>query len=593
MNLKFKEEYLSIKQFDEIELEDFTILTGVNGSGKSHLLQAIAQDKCQIDSIPPKDVVLFDFIQFKIENEQPISKDQITGERQSAWTYFITKEGSNPPLIQHNLEKIKNKLLSEEQCKKIENTAREKNKFLNELVEIDFDDDELKNKFLDYKIAIQEFFSQPTLKGNPQALSIFSLFKKLTSFIDEISENEFMNSYRPITLKENFLPLQLGKIFIDYRIKEFEEYYRNLEASDSSKDHDELKIQAQQKCKLLYAGSTPWEIINEFLNAYTNFRYTISFPEEFTTDVYFYNTRTPFTPELIDSEQGISVNYQNLSSGEQILFALALCLFKGKSDNIFPKLLLLDEVDATLHPSMIENLLYVIHEVLLKKGTKVILATHSPTTIAIVPEKSIFIVNLDGQKRIEKRDKENALKILTEGYMTLQEGIKWLGKIGNKEILIISEGNNSKYLKKANEFFGDVNKIEILEGFEGASGNDQLVAIFDLFTVSPHNIKVIIVWDPECNNHRNKEAKNNTYAFVLPINPNHKITKRGIENLFDESLFERTDYSETKHVDDVIGYTLYKNQKNNIMQRVINNATKEKFQNFKPLFDFINMNLIK
>ena len=40
MNLKFLEEHLSIKQFNDVELKDFTVLTGLNGSGKSHLLQA-------------------------------------------------------------------------------------------------------------------------------------------------------------------------------------------------------------------------------------------------------------------------------------------------------------------------------------------------------------------------------------------------------------------------------------------------------------------------------------------------------------------------------------------------------------------------
>lgn len=595
MNLKFKEKYLSIKSFDEIELEDFTMLTGINGSGKTHLLQALVQDKCQIDSILPKDIVFFDFIQFKIENEQPSSKDQITGERQSAWQYFINREGSNPPLIQYNLEKIKNKFLNEDECKKIKDIIHEKKKFLNELVDTDFDDEGLKNKFLNYKIDIQEFFSQPNFQGNQQAQSILSLYKKLYSFIDEISENEFMNTYRPITLKENFLPMQLGKIFMDYRIKEYEEYHKNLEKSDSSEDHNQLKIQAQQKCKSLYADSTPWEIINEFLNAYTDFRYTITFPEEFTTEAYFYNTRTPFMPELIDSDKSVSVNYQNLSSGEQILFALALCLFKGKSDNIFPKLLLLDEVDATLHPSMIENLLHVIHEVLLKKGTKVILATHSPTTIALAQEKSVFVINNEGQKRVEKRPKKEALEILTQGYMTIDNGIKLFDQISKKEISIITEGDNTEYIEKALKFFENQNadKIDIIKGVEGKSGKHQLKTIFDFFTLVNHDNKVVIVWDPECIEYINLEEKNNTFAFVLPLNPNHIITKKGIENLFDEGLFESGDYTETKLGDTVINREMSKKRKNEFMKRMLDNPNKDNFKNFKSLFEFINTKLSK
>ena len=595
MNLKFKDEYLSIKSFDEIELEDFTILTGVNGSGKTHLLEALVQDKCQIDSILPKDIVFFDFIQFKIENEQAYNKEQITSERQGAWNYFITREGNNPPLIQHNLEKIKNKFLNEDEYKKIKDITQGKNKFLNELVDDDFENEELKNKFFNYKNDIREFFSQAPLQSNQQAQSILALSKKLYSFIDEISEIEFMNTYRPITLKENFLPMQLGKIFMDYRVKEYEEYHKNLEKSDSSADRNQLKILAQQKCKSLYAGSTPWEIINEFLNAYTYFRYTISFPEEFSTEAYIYNTRKPFMPELIDSDMDISVNYQDLSSGEQILFALALCLFKGKSDNIFPKLLLLDEIDAGLHPSMIGNLLHVIHEVLLKKGTKVILATHSPTTIALAPEKSIFVINKVGQKRVEKCTKKKALGILTEGYMTMEEGIKLFDQISKKELSIITEGDNTEYIKKAMEFFGNqnANKIDIIKGVEGRSGKTQLKTIFDFFTLANHDNKVVIVWDPECVEYANLKEKNNTYAFVLPLNLNHSITKKGIENLFDDGLFEPEDYTETKSGDVVLNREMNKKRKKAFMKRMFDNVSKDNFKNFKPLFEFIETKLSK
>lgn len=593
MKLKFKEEYLSIKSFEDIELEDFTLLTGVNGSGKTHLLQALVQDKCQIDSIHTKDIVFFDFNQFKTENEQASSKDQITNERRSAWTIFISREGSNPPAIQFKLEKIKNKFLNKAEYEKIQDVLKEKKKLLNDLSDTDFVDNELKTKFMDYKNDIQDFFHQPQFDGNHQIKSIFSLFKKIYSFIDTLSENEFMNIYRPITLKENFLPTQLGKIFMDYRIKEYEEYHKNLEKSDGLKDKNQLKIQAQEKCKLHYDGSTPWEIINEFLNAYTNFRYTISFPEEFTTDTYMYNTASTFTPQLMDYDKDLSIDYKHLSSGEQILFALALCLFKGKSDNIFPKLLLLDEIDATLHPSMIGNLLHVIHEVLLKRGTKIILATHSPTTIALAPEESIFVVNKEGVKRIEKSDKKEALKILTEGIMTMEEGIKLFDQISKQEISIITEGDNTEYIKKAMEFFGNQNtsKIEIIKGVEGKSGKTQLKTIFDFFTLVNHDNKVIVVWDPDCKEYSNLDEKNETYAYVLPQNSNNTITYSGIENLFDDGLFESKDYIEVKSDDVIIKRQMNTSRKKEFMERMLNSASEENFKNFKHLFEFIDTKL--
>ena len=49
MKLALKSEYKSIKSLDSGDLPDFTVLTGLNGSGKSHLLEAISNGHITID----------------------------------------------------------------------------------------------------------------------------------------------------------------------------------------------------------------------------------------------------------------------------------------------------------------------------------------------------------------------------------------------------------------------------------------------------------------------------------------------------------------------------------------------------------------
>jgi len=51
MRLTFINAYKSISSFPETEIPDLVILTGVNGAGKSHLLEAINSGCIQIDSI--------------------------------------------------------------------------------------------------------------------------------------------------------------------------------------------------------------------------------------------------------------------------------------------------------------------------------------------------------------------------------------------------------------------------------------------------------------------------------------------------------------------------------------------------------------
>jgi predicted ATPase len=47
--LIYQKDHLSITQFNPIDIPDFTILTGINGAGKSHLLQAIENRSVLVD----------------------------------------------------------------------------------------------------------------------------------------------------------------------------------------------------------------------------------------------------------------------------------------------------------------------------------------------------------------------------------------------------------------------------------------------------------------------------------------------------------------------------------------------------------------
>jgi hypothetical protein len=59
-------------------------------------------------------------------------------------------------------------------------------------------------------------------------------------------------------------------------------------------------------------------------------------------------------------------------------------------------------------------------EIVDKKGVGVILTTHSPSTVAMAPEDSLYKLSKSGtRKRLEKIDKEAALRLLTDGVPTL------------------------------------------------------------------------------------------------------------------------------------------------------------------------------
>ena len=582
MNLTFQTKYLSIDEFKPVELSDFTILTGVNGSGKTHLLRSLKEGKCKIDSINTKNIIFFNLEEFKAEQEKEYTQDQVILQRQVAWDFL-----SQTNKIKEPLTRIKLKYFNDEDAKKIQEIAQNKKKSIFSLNDNDLENEaDLKNKMRSYKDEIHDYFSDDTYVNNQTVQGIYTVTKKHSSFIDDVSQSEFLASFVPVMLKKNFLPSQLGRIFLDYRMKEFEEYHRNLE-SPSTVDHANLKDEAKRKCRNMYGGSEPWTIVNDFLNAYNGFRYNITKPDEFEFDSYFNMKKTAFTPELHDKQSNLSIKYEDLSSGEKILFALALCMLKGKYDNIFPQLLMLDEIDATLHPSMIENMLSVIKEILLPKQVKVILATHSPTTVALSPENAIFLVNSSGPNRITKSNKKDALEILTEGYMTLEEGIKIFDQISKKEISIISEGNNTKYIKKALEILAVDNKerIEVIEGLESISGKDQLKTLYDVFSAIDHNSKIFFVWD--CDFKKKLTAKNNTFPYIFEKNSSNDIASNGIENMFDEQHFAEL-VNTTKKSSGEIHESFDTERKKDFMNKMMGKASLETFARFKPLFEYID-----
>ena len=275
-------------------------------------------------------------------------------------------------------------------------------------------------------------------------------------------------------------------------------------------------------------GEKPWDVINQILEQFDTLTYKVNSPEGLDY-LDSYQLKLKHT-----EKHDVEIDFNSLSSGEKILMALVASVYKSSSDKHFPDVLLLDEVDASLHPSMMKNMLSVMEKIFLLQGVKVILVTHSPTTIALAPEDSIFVMNRSGLNRIEKKSKQEALEILTQGYATIKQGLRLFDEVAKFEFTLITEGRNTRLIEKAFQLHG-IEDVEVLSGIEGISGKDQLKTLFDFFSCTNHEKKVIFVWD--CDVSFELQPKNNTYPFMLPSNDSNNIAKKGIENMFPEELF--------------------------------------------------------
>ncbi|AQQ01277.1 hypothetical protein B0W48_16775 [Pseudoalteromonas aliena] len=165
------------------------------------------------------------------------------------------------------------------------------------------------------------------------------------------------------------------------------------------------------------------------------------------------------------------MRFQDLSSGEKVLMSFALCLYNAsdeRQEKHFPKLLLLDEIDAPLHPSIVLSLIKTIQEVLVdNKGVSVILTTHSPSTVALAPEETLYEMNSSGPS-VDKITLSRALTILTAGVPTLSVSFD-----GRKQVFVESRTDAYLYEKLYQNYKHKLNNEKSLTFIEVGKTNSS------------------------------------------------------------------------------------------------------------------------
>src|ERR1700737_5190223 len=183
----------------------------------------------------------------------------------------------------------------------------------------------------------------------------------------------------------------LAHIFLGYRLQVLAEL-----------EKDTPKLEIENKL-----GPAPWNVLNEIL-AVAEFPYRVEAPTSSLLNVY----------QIQLKESDTSVNPNDLSSGEKVILQLALWMYNSRHHNRFPQLLLLDEPDAHLHPSMTRQFMDVIQEVLVNRyKVRVILTTHSPSTVALAPDGSVFEMTRGSPAIAPSNSKADSVGLLTAGLV--------------------------------------------------------------------------------------------------------------------------------------------------------------------------------
>lgn len=523
MKINFENNYKSIHLFNEINIPNFSVFVGKNGSGKTHILEGIKAGSIKADAILKEEITYFDLRNFLITNQKKITKRSLEDEKENAWNLVNQFKNQN---LQDNKARIQTQI-----------TNHSRN---------------------NYKL-------QCLLETG-----IFLSEKKLS----ELDRNTFL-SYANYDPDDYELLNSLSEICFDYHMKYIQSSLP-VEHGGKGLTGSELDI---------IENKSPWHFINEMFESF-GLPHRFKAPSFKAGDIIEIGNLEYQAKPIFDN---FEIGFEDLSSGEKILCALAITVFQDQETTKFPKLLLLDEIDATLHPSMVKNLLSVIKNVFLKNNCNVILATHSPTTASLVNEDSIFEVKSGKiSNKIDKISQSSAVDILSEGMMNLEKGITLFDQMSKKPLSVLTEGNNIDHIRKAISVLQPemLEKIDFINGVEGSSGKNQLLTLFEFFKRVNHTNFVLFVldWDQDTSS---KTESNRTFVHSLLKNELNQLANKGIENIYPEKLFDgfiETKKDSLEREEKRFDYR----RKKDFLSKILRLEDKEDFENYKILIEKIN-----
>ncbi len=501
MKLVFASQLKSIKDFSSEELPDFCVITGFNGSGKTQLLKALEGGQIQIyaDDNLLNNRRYFDFTTLIPQDAVVMNPSVFDQERSNNWNAIFG-----------NIQNHKNSLLQTLRTGAYEN----------------FLPDALKTKFsekLDFEINLENFLIYYPEDEQTHGKKVFDQFfnnlnqvndslkaslsndialKKLINTLEiktkklfiNIDKNSYFSNY-PLTYGQiDVFQQSLSKIFTSYS-KILMENSLKENAKNKGENVEFLSIsEIEEKY-----GEPPWIFINKIFQR-AGLKFEISSPNPYVAE--------DFEPILYKISNPDVIRFNELSSGEKILMSFALCVYNIDAQDKqtilqVPDLILFDEIDATLHPSMVKSVIDTIKEFLVEKlKIKVILTTHSPTTIALSPEDSIYVLeNSSFRHNLKKTPKDGALTILSSGIPTLSINYE-----NRRQIFVESEydeGIYSEIYTKLRSYTSinlnlEISLVFIASG-RGGQGNCEAVKhlVSNLNSNGRTNVFGIIDWDKE------------------------------------------------------------------------------------------------
>ncbi|AEF83946.1 AAA ATPase [Treponema primitia ZAS-2] len=393
----------------EFKLPYFTILTGKNGTGKTHLIEAINNQNCTIvnanDGKICQKIKYIKFAALRADINEVYNSSEIHN------VFENIKNSYDQALVNHP----------------------------NNPEPIDIINETVGNLCMNFGYSQNKINNLTTL-FEKAILSSGGNFRKLN--IDYISENF------DVTLLENNNDLFIANItgiFSYYHRMEIVNKLKKIEATE--KRYSKNFYLSDREFVQKY-GKAPWDSINTVLSV-LELPYMVTKPEQYETDFVFHL-------KLKDISTGIEISPSKLSTGEQVLMSLAMAKYNSGRDFEKIDLLLIDEPDAGLHPSMSKKMIEILKRDIVDSGIPVIISSHSPTTIVAADNENIYEkergISIPKQSTIQE-----AIEILTKDIPFLEVSMNQ-----TRQIFVESEYDASSFDKISHIFCKNLNSLNLV-----------------------------------------------------------------------------------------------------------------------------------
>jgi energy-coupling factor transporter ATP-binding protein EcfA2 len=426
MRLTFQKPFRSITgDVTTDELGNFIVISGPNGSGKSQLLEAIADGSLRVDDITEvnhQTIRLFSINQLVA----PAEGAQATNSLASSWASF--------------------KGLVDQVTAEIRASGHQ------------LDDAAVESQLVTRLVQQHGVLTQPGLEA---------MIKKAGKPLGDFTEWDFQRHAPLVYLRRDPFQPSITELFLTYQsrytLNKFQQWLQ--EKGDPTAVTPLTDDEFEQRF-----GTPPWDLLDSILDL-------IGLDYEFIPPTGVAEHQN-FTATLRHKQLGNEVRTEFLSSGEKTLLALAMSLYTGSELGEalqLPKVLLLDEPDASLHPQMANSLLRVARETFVARhGVKVLMTTHSPTTVALAPEESLHVMRRTPNPRLRKAaDRDDALKSLTVGLSTLN-----VSTDNRRTIFVESEYDEAAYqelMRISDSHLQLEYSLEFVASGRGGQGNCEAV----------------------------------------------------------------------------------------------------------------------